>query len=57
VVFCTRPDREWEPRPPVEWVPGGVKLQGRGVDHTPPSIAGVKERVELYLRASSVFSW
>jgi hypothetical protein len=55
--FCTRPDREWDPHRPVEWALGGVKLQGRGVDHPPPSIAGVKERVELSLRASSVSSW
>jgi hypothetical protein len=27
----------------------GVKRPGRGVDHPPPSIAEVKERVELYL--------
>ena len=26
-----------------------VKLPGRGDDHSPPSIAEVKERVELYL--------
>jgi hypothetical protein len=28
---------------------GGVKRPGRGVDHTLPSRAEVKERVELYL--------
>jgi len=27
----------------------GVKWLGRGVDHTPPSSAKVKDRVELYL--------
>jgi hypothetical protein len=31
----------------------GVKLEGNGVDHAPPSSAEFKERVELYLRASS----
>ena len=28
---------------------GGVKRPGRGINHTPPSSAEVKERVELYL--------
>jgi len=27
----------------------GVKRPGRGVDHPPPSIADVKEKVELYI--------
>jgi len=27
----------------------GVKRLGRGADHPPPSRAGVKEKVELYL--------
>jgi len=27
----------------------GVKRSGHGVDHPPPSIPSVKERVELYL--------
>jgi hypothetical protein len=31
----------------------GVKRPGRGVKHPPPSIAEVKERVELYLYFSS----
>ena len=38
-------------QPPIQWVPGlcqGVKRPRRGVDPT-PSIAKVKERVELYL--------
>jgi hypothetical protein len=39
-------------QPPAQWVPGlfpGVKRPERGVDHTPPFNAEVKERVELYL--------
>jgi len=39
-------------QPPLQWVPGlspGVRRPGRGVDHSPPSSAEVKERVELYL--------
>jgi hypothetical protein len=35
----------------------GVKWPGRGVDHTPPSSAEVKERVELYLFSLSGPSW
>jgi hypothetical protein len=35
----------------------GVKRQGRGVDHPPPSSAEVKERVELYLYSRSGPSW
>ena len=35
----------------------GVKRPGRGSDHPPPSIAEVKERVELYLYSSSGPSW
>jgi hypothetical protein len=35
----------------------GVKRPGRGVDHTPPSNAEVKERVELYLYSPSGPSW
>jgi len=27
----------------------GVKRTGRGIDHPPPSSAGVQERVELYI--------
>jgi hypothetical protein len=33
--------------------PGG-KRPGRGTDHSPPFIAGVKEYVELYIQPSSV---
>ena len=35
----------------------GVKRPRRGVDHSPPSIAEVKERVELYLYSPSGPSW
>jgi hypothetical protein len=35
----------------------GVNRPGRGVDHTPPSSAEVKERVELYLYSPSGPSW
>ena len=52
-IFRTRTDRPWDP-------PGllyngyrvffpGVKRPGRGVNHSPPSSAEVKERVKLYL--------
>ena len=40
--------------PPIQRVPGlfpGGKAAGRGADHSPPSSADVKERVELYLYA------
>ena len=40
----------------LQTVPG-VKRPGRGVDHTPPSRAKVKERVELYLYSSCGPSW
>ena len=35
----------------------GVKRPGRGVNHSPPSSADVKERVELYLHSPSGPSW
>jgi len=35
----------------------GVKRPGRGVDHPPPSNTEGKERVELYLYATSGPSW
>ena len=34
-----------------------VKRPGRGVDHRPPSIAEVKERVELYLYSPAGSLW
>jgi hypothetical protein len=36
-------------QPPVQWVKGLFSRPGRGVDHTPPSSAEVKESVQLYL--------
>ena len=35
----------------------GLNRPGRGVDYPPPSIAEVKERVELYLYSPSGPSW
>jgi len=35
----------------------GVKRPGRGVDHSPPSNADDKERVELHIYSPSVRSW
>jgi len=35
----------------------GVERPGHGVDHPPPSSAEVKERVELYLYATSGPLW
>jgi hypothetical protein len=46
-------------QPPIKWVPGalslGVKRSGREADHSPPSSAEVKERVELYLHPPYAF--
>jgi len=39
-------------QPTIKWVPDlypGMKQQGRGVDHSPPSRAEVNGRVQLYL--------
>jgi hypothetical protein len=40
-------------QPPIQWVPGalslGIERLGRETDHSPPSSAEVKERVDLYL--------
>jgi hypothetical protein len=47
-------------QPPIKWVQGlfpGMKWPGSGVDHSPPSSAEVKERVELYLYSPSGPSW
>jgi hypothetical protein len=42
-------------KPPMQWVPAapslGVKRPGREADHSPPSIAEVKECVELYIHS------
>jgi hypothetical protein len=46
---------------PIQWVPGvlslGIKRPGREAEHSPPSIAGVKECVELYLHSPDTPSW
>jgi hypothetical protein len=48
-------------QPPIRWVIGalflGVKRPGREADHSPPSSAGVKEYVELYLHSPNMLSW
>ena len=63
-ILCTcpnqRPDRPWGTLsllyngyrvfPRIKWL-------GRGIDHSPPSSAKVKERVELYLYSPSVPLW
>jgi hypothetical protein len=60
-IFRSRPDRPWGP--PSLLYNGyrvyfpGVKRQGRGVDHPPPSSAEIKEKVELYLYSPSGPSW
>jgi len=44
--------------PPVQWVSFlAVKRPGPGVNHTTPSIAEVKEIVELYFYSLSGSSW
>jgi hypothetical protein len=48
-------------QPPIYWSPGslslGVKRPGREADHSPPSSAEVKERVELYFHSPNTPSW
>jgi hypothetical protein len=47
-------------QPPGQWVPGllpGAKGPGRGVTHSPPSSAEVKEKVELYIYSPCGPSW
>ena len=47
-------------QPPIRRVPGyfqGLKRLGRGVNHSPPPSAEVKERVELFLYSTSVSLW
>ena len=50
-IHRTHPDQPWVPPSFLyDWDRGipGVKRQGRGVDHSLPSRAEVKERVEQY---------
>jgi len=49
-IFHTCPDQPWDPLSQVSFP--RVKWWGCGVDHTPPSSAKGKERVELYLYSS-----
>jgi len=60
-IFHTPPRPALEPtQPPIQWTPGltsGVRRPGRGVNHTTPSSAEVKRRVELYLYYPSGPSW
>jgi hypothetical protein len=48
-------------QPPIQWVPGalslGIKRPRCEADHSPPSSAEVKERVELYLHQHSFMAW
>jgi hypothetical protein len=47
-------------QPPIQMGTGsfpGLKQQGCGVNHPPPSSAEVKERVELCLYSSFMSSW
>jgi hypothetical protein len=48
-------------QPHIQWVSGslslGVKRPGREADHSLPSSAEVKERVELYLHSPNTPSW
>jgi hypothetical protein len=43
----------------IQWIPGSLSLRvkrlGREADHSPPSSAEVKERVELYLHSHYAF--
>jgi hypothetical protein len=47
-------------QPPIQWLPEalslGIKRTGREADHSPPSIAEVKEWVELYLHPQYAFT-
>jgi hypothetical protein len=44
-------------QPPMQWLSLGVKRLGREADHSPPSSAEVKERVELYFHSPNTPSW
>jgi len=60
-IFLIRPDQPWGPLSLIyngyQVSLLGVKRLGRGVDHLPPSIAQVKERVQLHLCSPSGCSW
>jgi hypothetical protein len=56
-IFCTHSDQPWGPPSLLYNVYQvsvlGVKQPGCGIDHSTPSSANVKERVELYLYSPS----
>ena len=59
-IFRNSPERLWAH--PASYAVGAgsflmVNRPGRGVDHTPPSIADVKEGVEPYLHSPYGPSW
>jgi hypothetical protein len=48
-------------QPPIQWVQGAlslwIKRPGREADHSPPSSAEVKERLELYFHSPNTPLW
>jgi hypothetical protein len=57
-----RPERPWSPPSLLSseyqgLFPGGVKRLKREADHSPPSSAGVKGWMELYLHSLNASSW
>ena len=60
-IFRTRPDQPWGPpnllHNGYQVILPGVKQLGRSINHTPPSSAKVKERIEPHLYSPSVPSW
>jgi len=56
-IFLTHPDWPWDPPRLLYNGHQGVKRQGLGVDHPPPSSAEIKEGVELYVCSPSGPSW
>lgn len=55
--FRTCPDRPPRSTQPPSWWVSEVKRPRHDVDHPPPSVSKVKERVELYPPPSSLPSW
>jgi hypothetical protein len=55
-IFCPHPNWPWDPPSLLfkgyQVISQGVKRPGRGVNHSPPSSAEVKERVQLYLTST-----
>jgi hypothetical protein len=60
-IFYICPDWPWGPPSlPYKWYRVScpwIKLPGRGVNHTTPSSAEVKEREDLYIYCPSGYSW